>query len=118
MNFHPRSPRRLTPLLLVLAALITGCGSTRPPQSEESLVQRRDQARQIYLDTTKDRYTAILKRTKDHLDAYKAGQRPNPPVIDYLVISGGGDIGAFGAGFLKGWASVPKTDPLARPRFA
>ncbi|MGH8621568.1 MAG: patatin-like phospholipase family protein, partial [Burkholderiales bacterium] len=35
--------------------------------------------------------------------------------IDVLVISGGGDWGAFGAGVLKGWGRV--TGELARPQF-
>jgi hypothetical protein len=38
-------------------------------------------------------------------------------VIDILVISGGGDWGAFGAGFLKGWQKVPAQHPLAMPEF-
>src|SRR5262249_30886722 len=43
-------------------------------------------------------------------------QHPNsPPVVDLLVISGGGDWGAFGAGFLKGWSRVQ--GPMAMPRF-
>ena len=35
--------------------------------------------------------------------------------IDMLVVSGGGDWGAFGAGVLKGWGRVK--GPLARPQF-
>jgi hypothetical protein len=43
-------------------------------------------------------------------------QHPDaPPVIDILIISGGGDWGAFGAGFLKGWSHVQ--GPLAKPEF-
>ncbi|HEY7088790.1 MAG TPA: patatin-like phospholipase family protein [Tepidisphaeraceae bacterium] len=80
------------------------------------MLQHRDEYRQSYLDQTEQRYTAVLQRNKAHLDEYKAGKRQSPPVIDYLVISGGGDIGAFGAGFLKGWSSVPKSNPLARPQ--
>ena len=38
-----------------------------------------------------------------------------PPMADILVISGGGDWGAFGAGFLKGWSRVK--GPLAKPKF-
>jgi predicted acylesterase/phospholipase RssA len=38
-------------------------------------------------------------------------------VLDILVISGGGDWGAFGAGFLKGWQKVPAQHPLAKPEF-
>src|SRR5205085_10132889 len=37
------------------------------------------------------------------------------PTIDLLVVSGGGDWGAFGAGVLKGWGKV-KGDQ-ARPEF-
>jgi patatin-like phospholipase len=51
------------------------------------------------------------------LDEYEAGRRPEPPVLDYLILSGGGDYGAFGAGVLKGWRTVPASDPLARPHF-
>jgi hypothetical protein len=110
--------RCVTPaLLLVFATLLCGCGTTRPAQPSELLMQRREQYRQSYLDETNQRYTALLKRNKTQLDEYKAGRRPTPPVIDYLIISGGGDVGAFGAGFLKGWGTVPKTRPLARPRF-
>jgi hypothetical protein len=38
-------------------------------------------------------------------------------VIDVLIVSGGGDWGAFGAGFLKGWLKVPANHPLAKPEF-
>ena len=43
--------------------------------------------------------------------------RKEAPVIDILIISGGGDWGAFGAGFLKGWKSVSAQNPLAMPEF-
>ena len=57
----------------------------------------------------------FAQRVKTESDAYAAGKTKNPPVVDILIISGGGDWGAFGAGFLKGWGTVPKTDALARP---
>jgi len=56
----------------------------------------------------------LLARMEAESDAVRAG-RAAPPVVDVLVISGGGDWGAFGAGVLKGWGRV-KGD-LARPRF-
>jgi hypothetical protein len=102
---------------LLLATQLVSCGSKRTPVAEQLLLRRRDEYKQGYLDETNLRYTALLKRNKQHLDEYRAGKRPSAPTIDYLVISGGGDIGAFGAGVLKGWSKVPKTDPLARPRF-
>jgi hypothetical protein len=102
---------------VALAASLNGCGTTRKEQPEALLLQKRVAYSQGYLDTTAERYTAILQRNKRHLDEYNAGKRPNPPTIDYLVVSGGGDFGAFGAGYLKGWAKVSKSDPLARPKF-
>src|SRR5262249_32486678 len=42
---------------------------------------------------------------------------PAPPALDILIISGGGDWGAFGAGFLQGWQQVPAQHPLAKPEF-
>ena len=47
---------------------------------------------------------ALLKRTEAKAQAAaKADPGAAPPTIDLLVISGGGDWGAFGAGVLKGW---------------
>jgi Patatin-like phospholipase len=53
----------------------------------------------------------VLARVKARYDA-NPGERI---VWDLLVISGGGDWGAFGAGFLKGWLRVH--GPLAKPQF-
>ena len=121
MNRSPDRPLFARLLKLGAVALVlagsTGCGTTRKRQPEAQLLRKRDEYRQGYLDVTNERYTAILQRNRRQLDEYKAGKRPAPPTIDYVVISGGGDFGAFGAGFLKGWAKVPKTDPLARPVF-
>jgi len=103
--------------VLILATLSSGCGITRPDQTSDYLLQQRARYAQSFLDETNERYTAVLKRNKAELDEYKAGKRPSPPTIDYLVISGGGDYGAFGAAVLKGWRNVPPSEPLARPQF-
>jgi hypothetical protein len=104
----------LTPLLM---CILSGCGTNRQSDSEAHLLQLRQQSQDEYLAVTQERYTALVQREKANLDEFKAGRRPEPPTIDFLIISGGGDIGAFGAGFLKGWSKVPKTNPLARPQF-
>jgi hypothetical protein len=100
-----------------MATLLSACGTSRPPQTTESLVKKRAEYVQSYFEETNERYTALLQRNKKQLDEYKAGKRPEPPVIDYLIISGGGDLGAFGAGVLKGWRQVPQADPLKRPKY-
>ena len=52
-----------------------------------------------------------LERVKARYDA-----DPGKPVVwNLLVISGGGDWGAFGAGFIKGWSHVQ--GPLTKPEF-
>jgi len=119
VRYMPEYARSLSNLAVVflLASVTFGCGTTRSDAKEDDLLQRRAEYQQEYLDQTNQRYTAILQRNKAELDAFTAHQRDRPPVIDYLIISGGGDMGAFGAGFLKGWSTVPKDHPLARPQF-
>src|ERR1700750_1846627 len=58
-----------------------------------------------------------MQRTKARYNHNANHKRPDPPVVDILIISGGGDWGAFGTGFLKGWGKIPKSDPMARPDF-
>ena len=94
-----------------------GCGTTRKPQTDELLMQQRADTRAAYDRTTSERYETMLERVAAELDDYGRHHIEKEPTIDYLVISGGGDFGAFGAGFLKGWLRVPKAHELARPRF-
>jgi len=51
----------------------------------------------------------------DSLEADLAANREGR--LDILMLSGGGSWGAFGAGFLNGWASLPASHPQAMPRF-
>src|SRR5205814_9879455 len=46
---------------------------------------------------------------------YARQQRDPHATLDFLLLSGGGDRGAFGAGFLLGWASVEGVNAL--PKF-
>ncbi|MEM9348270.1 MAG: patatin-like phospholipase family protein [Planctomycetota bacterium] len=57
----------------------------------------------------------ISRVVQEHREAEATGKNTRP-VFDILIVSGGGDYGAFGAGVLKGWGTV--TDPAdARPEF-
>jgi hypothetical protein len=47
---------------------------------------------------------------------YERQQHDPNATLDFLLLSGGGDHGAFGAGFLLGWATVPP-GPGALPKF-
>jgi predicted acylesterase/phospholipase RssA len=102
---------------ILLAGL--GCGSeSRPSQSTKQLLDVRTQTDAWTASAMTAVSDQLVRRAKAQYDDYKAGRRPDPPVIDILIISGGGDWGAFGAAFLKGWSRVPRNDPLAQPQFA
>jgi len=98
------------------ALLILGCTKTeeRPSRTTADLMTSRgaeNAARAVDLQKLTDRF---LDRIAAKVDA-AAKQGTKRPTIDLLVISGGGDWGAFGAGVLKGWGRVK--GELARPEF-
>src|SRR5688572_15037667 len=113
--------RRIQSSLLLyagLALLAAGCsgGPRRAAQSHDRLAAAR---REVDLRLDRENESAIgrnLARVKAEHDDYAAGRAPAPPVVDLLVVSGGGDWGAFGAGVLKGWGKVP-AGATARPAF-
>ena len=57
----------------------------------------------------------LLARVELKAAASPKDAKGNKPTVDMLIISGGGDWGAFGAGVLKGWGRVK--GELARPQF-
>ncbi|HEY2337469.1 MAG TPA: patatin-like phospholipase family protein [Burkholderiales bacterium] len=93
--------------ILAFAVLTTGCSSA-PERTQQStqdlLVERRSDDLERALE---------LRRITEKLMAHVAQKAR--PTIDVLVISGGGDWGAFGAGVLKGWGRVK--GEFARPQF-
>jgi len=96
---------------LVAALVASGCTGRRPARSQGELMQLRKAHDELYAKKGRDAVLQVMQIVKARYDRH-----PNdPPVVDLLVISGGGDWGAFGAGFLKGWSRVQ--GPLARPRF-
>src|SRR5688572_25116996 len=107
------------PLVLTGALLMCGCAGpqTRPEVTRQQLVHLRNASDEQATIIARRLFARLLERTKAQYDRYTAGQRKDPPVIDILIVSGGGDWGAFGAGFLKGWQKVPAQHPLAKPEF-
>jgi hypothetical protein len=93
--------------LLLAVVLLAACAGPleRQQRSSSDLAAARraeDAERALERRALGDRFLAL---------AEAKGGAP----IDILVISGGGDWGAFGAGVLKGWGRV--RGELARPRF-
>jgi hypothetical protein len=106
---------RISSIGILCLSLLIGCGSTRPAKTESELLQARDARQAQFHQLTGDLMQRLVARVKGEYDDYSAGKTSQPPVVDLLIISGGGDWGAFGAGFLKGWGRV--TGPMARPTF-
>ena len=82
----------------------------------EDLLRRRSTADELS-EAARELFGRLVERIKAKYDQDAASGRKEPPLVDILVISGGGDWGAFGAGFLKGWQKVPSYHPLAKPEF-
>ena len=105
-----------SPLLTVLAvALFTGCASEpeRAPRTLEDLFAARNADDLSRANSARHLTEQLVERAERKAKAAKPGA-PRP-TIDFLVISGGGDWGAFGAGVLKGWSQVK--GELTRPQF-
>lgn len=100
------------------AFLLSACGPamTRPPRDRADLERERTTEDEQTGATNRKILGRLLERTKAEYDRRAAAGQP-PPIIDILIISGGGDWGAFGAGFLKGWKKISSKDPLAMPEF-
>ena len=106
-------------LILGVGLTLGGCGPamTRPQVSEQDLLKLRTKGDEQAVAEGRRVLGRSLERAKAEYDRYTAGGRQEPPVIDILIISRGGDWGAFGAGVLKGWQKVPAQHPLAKPEF-
>jgi hypothetical protein len=93
-----------------LAALLVACAQRRPVQEEQALLRERAELREKLAAEGLDIMTGLIERMRE-----RRAKDPDA-TLDVLAISGGGDWGAFGTGFLRGWGEV--TDPAAkRPEF-
>ena len=109
--------RRFLSLLGVISGRpLWGYGASlkRPQVAAENL---RRSTPEEQSEAARELLGRLVKRMKAKYDQYAADGRKEPPRVDILIISGGGDWGAFGAGFLKGWQKVPVSHPLAKPEF-
>ena len=77
--------------------------------NQELLQERADHQKEALQRNMADRERLV--------ESIHAIQQNNPNyTVDFLILSGGGDCGAFATGFLRGWSTVP-AGPLARPVF-
>lgn len=67
-------------------------------------------------ERTEKTYRAMIGRMMDRLWRESESAGDTAGVVDILAMSGGGDYGAFGAGFLVGWGSATD-EAVRRPDF-
>lgn len=88
----------LLPLLALLLASVTGCGSARPTKPPEALSCNLADYK---VSDIFDQWGTYRLRVPPHLRTL--GPQPS---FNVLSLSAGGEYGAYGAGFLVGWGSV------------
>ena len=102
--------------ILIAVSMFSGCVTTkRPDRSLQDLVSARQADDIARSEESGELADQLFKRAEVKADAFKNGGNATRPTLDVLVISGGGDWGAFGAGVLKGWGRV--AGEAARPKF-
>lgn len=102
--------------MLFAIMFLAGCGTTRPEAMRAELIERRTMLDEHAIRRDDQITDGLIARVKAKHDAYQAGDRDEPPVLDILVISGGGDRGAFGAAFLQSWGKIDDPE-WRRPEF-
>jgi hypothetical protein len=104
-------------VMAISAALSAGCAGPppRPGRPLPELMAARQAVDAAREKATDELMTMLVDRARAEAAAAARDPSKAPATLDLLIISGGGDWGAFGAGVLKGWGRV--NGELARPQF-
>ncbi|QDU72467.1 patatin-like phospholipase family protein [Mucisphaera calidilacus] len=117
----PTHTIKMLVLLLMVLAPLQGCVQQRqrPVRSEADLIQAAEAFQAEYVAGRYEALQVLIARMEKELDDYQQGHTDEPPVLDLLTISGGGDHGAFGSALLDAWGDVPPgtTGIIPRPEF-
>lgn len=110
---------RLSLASLMLAGVLVavqGCSAHRKTLDEAELQAMHERCADQLAAARAGTLPGIVERLKQETADYRAGRTTTPPALDVLILSGGGDYGAFGAGVLKGWGRVERPE-FRRPEF-
>jgi predicted acylesterase/phospholipase RssA len=104
----------LTAVAIVVTLGLGGCaGAPKRPVLTEAQLQERSAADAAEMGAIfQNTVTKVMDRLEERMKAHPS----EPPTLNFLGMSGGGDFGAFGAGFLVGWGEV-KDPTWRRPDF-
>lgn len=97
--------------LLCAVLLLAACGDHRHEVASPELEKRAAAVAHAQVALRGELVTTALASLEADLTAGREVR------LDILMLSGGGSWGAFGAGYLHGWSSLPADHPLAMPRF-
>jgi len=113
-QLNKNSKSRNTTLLayLVLIPLLIACTTPTRQLSQHELKDAYDD----YISNYQAELTALSGKSVKRLKQEYQERTDKQQSYDILVLSGGGELGAFGAGFLKGWGQI-KSGEFARPEF-
>lgn len=102
---------RLVLIHFVFAVLLAGCAAPVRQLSELEL----QSAYARFTEAYNEELTKAERKSRRRIFR-EYTQSPDTQSYDVLVLSGGGPLGAFGAGFLKGWGSIGSGE-FERPEF-
>jgi predicted acylesterase/phospholipase RssA len=96
------------------AALVFGCaGPSRRDLTEAEFQERSAADAKQAMESFRAGIGNLLARAEREVEG---ASDASPATLDILALSGGGDFGAFGAGFLVGWGSAAEPE-WRRPDF-
>ena len=98
------STRALTAAAICVTLCGLGCASTREVKTDAVLVAEGNARIEKLKADSQDTGRAMVMRM--------LRSEGDDRVVDLLIISGGGDFGAFGAAFLRGWSEVEGDDSM------
>lgn len=97
-------------ILIILVIQITACSAPLRSISQQQLVAGQS----VFAEKYQSDLQIMANKSQARLaDEYKNADNQS---YDILVLSGGGSLGAFGAGYLKGWGKVTEQE-FVRPDF-
>ena len=97
-RFTWTSSHSLTTAVSLAVLLTMGCARSRVVQTDEVLVAEGDARKAALKADAMITGRAMIERV--------LRSEGDDRTIDVLIISGGGDFGAFGAAFLRGWSEI------------
>jgi hypothetical protein len=105
----------LISLLVTATSVVSGCQFKSRPVADIETLHAERAAGVKRIQARKRHIYATLGLRVERLieEAKSSGDRA---VYDILILSGGGDYGAFGAGVLSGWGEISDSE-LTRPEF-